>query len=162
MKGHEAIREFIRLTAESLSDDLQFFYAKTSDFNQLTDVNSPSIVLDPLSAVPQYTDNGVTNYMKAWSCNMAFYKFDREGSTPEQYAKLLDETDSLVDKFINKINFYSYKSDSIVIQNINQSPFIKATSKIMTGHILTFTLLAQDDFDYCADDLNCEVTEDEC
>ena len=157
--SHRSVRMFIEDTAKSLRDDVQFTYARTSDFNVMRDKKYPFISLDPLSSIPQYTDNGVNNYMKAWNCSMAFYELDKEGSTQDEYALILDEIDGLVDDFINKLNTYSYDSDKVLIQNINQTPFVKATADILTGYLLTFVLLAQDDFDYCS--VDCLVT-DEC
>lgn len=158
--SHKSIRLLIEDTAKSLADDIQFTYARTSDFNVMRDKKYPFISLDPLSSIPQFTDTGVT-YIKAWSCNMAFYQLDKEGSTGDEYAPILDEMSDLVDKFINKLNLYSIQADTTVIQGVNQQPFIKATADVLTGYILTFTLLAQDDFNYCADGLNC-VRTDEC
>lgn len=84
---------------------------------------------------------------------MAFYGLDKEGSTQEDYEKILDEIDDLVDKFINKLNFYSLKSDEIILTSINQQPFVKATSATLTGFILTFQLQQSDTFNYCG--LDC-------
>lgn len=151
----------IESTAKSLADDIQFTYARTSDFNMMRDKKYPFVTLDPLNATPQFTDTGVT-YIKAWSCNMAFYELDKKGSTQSEYALILDEISNYVDKFINKLNLYSTQADTIVISGVTQTAFIKATADILTGYLLTFTLLAQDDFDYCADDLDCVVQSDEC
>lgn len=159
--SHKSVRLLIESTAKSLADDIQFTYARTSDFNVMRDKKYPFITLDPLNSVPQFTQNGVT-YIKAWSCNMAFYQLDKEGSIQDEYAVILDQMSNYVDKFVNKLNLYSYQSDIITIENINQTAFIKATADTLTGYLLTFTLLAQDDFDYCADDLDCVTRTNEC
>lgn len=147
--SHKSIRLLIEHTAKSLADDVEYTYARTSDFNQIRDKKYPFITLDPIRSIPQYTVDGTLNYMKEWGCNMAFYQLDKAGSTGDEYAIILDEMDSYVDKFINKLNFYSSKSDEITIQSVNQEPFIKATADILTGYLLTFTILAADTFDYC-------------
>lgn len=161
-RGHRGVRLLIEAVAKSLADDIQFTYGRTSDFNQMTDKKYPFITLDPLQATPQYATNGTTNYMKAWVCNMAFYELDQKGSTQEEYTPILDEMDSYVDKFLNKLNFYTDNSDTLLLQGINQQPFVKATADVLTGYILTFTLFAQDNFEYCVDDLDCVVNTDEC
>lgn len=158
--SHKSIRLLIEDTAKSLADNIQFTYARTSDFNVMRDKKYPFITLDPLPATPQFTDNGIT-YIKSWNCIMAFYQLDKADSIGDQYALILDEMSNYVDKFINKLNLYSMQSDTIVIQGASQQPFIKATADILTGYIVTFTLLAQDDFDYCADDLDC-IRTNEC
>lgn len=160
--SHKSIRLLIQDTAKSLADNIQFTYARTSDFNVIRDKKYPFITLDPITATPQFATDGVLNYMKAWTCSMAFYQLDKEGSTGDEYALILDEMDGYVDKFINKLNRFTYDSDKLLIQNVNQQPFVKATADILTGYLLTFTLLVEDTFDYCADDLDCEVISNEC
>lgn len=147
--SHKGIRLLIQDTAKSLGDDIQFTYARTSDFNVMRDKRYPFITLDPLTAAPAYTNNNVSNYMKIWSAQMAFYQLDREASTQDEYSKIMDEMDGYVDNFINKLNFYSLKSDEIVITGMNQTPFIKATADILTGYILTFQMQVSDQFNYC-------------
>lgn len=80
---------------------------------------------------------------------MAFYGLDTAGSTQDEYEKILDSLDDLVDKFLNKLNFYSSKSDVITVASINQTAFVKATSAVLTGFTLTFQLQQADDFNYC-------------
>lgn len=159
--SHKSVRLLIESTAKSLADNIQFTYARTSDFNVMRDKKYPFITLDPLNATPQFTETGVT-YIKAWTCSMAFYQIDKEASTQDEYALILDEMSLYVDKFINKLNLYSTEADTITIQTVTQTAFVKATADILTGYLLSFSLLAQDDFDYCADDLPCVVEDDEC
>lgn len=151
--SHKGIRLLIQDAAQSLGDDIQFTYARSSDFNVMRDKRYPFITLDPLSSVPVYADNNVSNYMKTWQAQMAFYQLDQEASSQEQYALILDEMDGYVDNFINKLNFYSdsqtINSNQIVITNITQTPFIKATADILTGYILAFRLQVNDQFNYC-------------
>lgn len=160
-RGHKGVRELVEATAKSLGNSIRFTYGRTSDFNVMRDKKYPFITCDPLVGQPAYATNGTINYQKAWTAQMAFYQLDKEASTQEQYQLILDEMDELVDKFVNKLNFYTYNSDTIVITFGQQQPFIKATADILTGYILPVTITPQDDFDYCADDLNCEI-ESEC
>ncbi len=105
--SHKGIRLLIQDTVKSLGDDIDFTYARTSDFNiGASDKRYPYVVLDPISAVPEYTVDNVSNYMKRWICSMAFYGADKVDSTQEHYVKILDDTSDLVDKFVNKLNFY--------------------------------------------------------
>ncbi len=157
--SHKSIRLLIEDTAKSLADNIQFIYAKPPDFNVLRDKKYPFINLDTLSATPQYTVNGTTNYMKAWICEMSFYQLDNAASTPEEYALILDEMDTYVDQFVNKLNTYSYDSDKILVQSITQRAFVKVMADFLTGHLLSFTILAHDNFNYCS--VACELT-DEC
>lgn len=151
--SHKGIRLLIEKTAKSLGDDIQFTYARPSDFNVLRDKRYPFIACDPITAAVEFADNNVLNYSKSWTVNMAFYMLDKEGSDQCEYSEILDSTDVLVDKFINKLNTYAYEtcvnSDDIIISGISQSPFIKATADVLTGHTLTLTIQVTDNFNYC-------------
>lgn len=159
--SHKSIRLLFEDTAKSLRDDLQYNYARTSDFNVLRDKKYPFVNCDHMTAQPEFSVNGVSNLSKAWTGNMAFYQLDKEESTPEEQAAILDEMDGLVDKFMIKINFFSFKADKIIVRFGQQQPFIKATADILTGYLLPVTVIPEDDFDYCKDDINCILT-DEC
>jgi hypothetical protein len=119
----------------------------------MRDKRYPFITLDPLSASPSYAVDGVRNYSKVWTANMAFYELDTMSSTQEDYVKILDEMDGFVDSFINKMNFYALKSDKVLISSINQTPFIKQTADVLSGYLLTFNIGVLDDFNYCG--LDC-------
>jgi hypothetical protein len=153
--SHKGIRLLIQDTAQSLGDDIQFTYGRDSDFNVMRDKRYPFITLDLLQSAPAYTDNNVSNYVKTWIVGMAFYQLDKSSSTQDEYALILDEMDSYVDNFINKLNFYSESqsqqitSNEIVITSISQTPFVKALADILTGHILTFRMQVSDQFNYC-------------
>lgn len=150
--SHKGIRLLIQDVAKSLGDDIQFSYARTSDVNILRDKRYPFIALDLMPASATYATDDVQNYSKSWNASMAFYELDDMASTQEEYSKILDSTDELVDNFINKLNFYSLKSDSIIITSINQTPFVKQLADVLTGHILSFTITVLDDFNYCGFD----------
>jgi hypothetical protein len=147
--SHKGIRLLIQDVAQSLGDDIQFTYARTSDFNVLRDKRYPFITLDPITAGISYADNDVSNYSKVWSLQLAFYQLDTAASLQDEYSKILDEVDGYVDKFINKLNFYSQQSDKIILTSINQTPFIKATADTLTGYIITMSVQVMDDFNYC-------------
>lgn len=154
--SHKGVRLLIEDVAKQLGDDIQFTYARTSDFNILRDKRYPFIALDPLTAVPTFAVNNVSNYVKRWSVQMAFYQLDYEASDQTQYAKILDEMDEYVDNFVNRLNLYAFhraEVDEVIITAINQTPFIKATADILTGYLLTFTLETPDSFNYCG--LDC-------
>lgn len=154
--SHKGVRSLIEDVAKSLADDMQFTYARTSDFNVLRDKRYPFISLDPLTAVPIYTVNNASNYVKRWSAQMAFYQLDSTDSDQTQYAKILDEMDDLVDQFINRLNLYAFDREEpseIVLTSITQNPFVKVTADILTGYLVTFTIETPDDFNYCG--LDC-------
>lgn len=151
--SHKGIRLLLENTAKSLGDDIQFDYGKTSDFNLLRDKRYPFISVTPLSASAVYSVNNVSNYIKTYQVQTAFYQLDYKGSPQEEYSLILDEMNALADQFINKLNFYidqcNVDSDTIVLTGMNQQPFVGATSDILTGYIMNFNLQVTDTFNYC-------------
>ena len=147
--SHYSIRKLIQDTATGLQDDIHYSYGKDTDFNQEQKNRFLLVNTSLLTATAGYRVNNVSNYMKQWTVQMVFYKFDREDSTAEEYSKILDQTDKLVDQFINDLNLYSQDSNDIIIQGISQQPFVKVMADILTGHMLTFQMLVNDTFDYC-------------
>jgi hypothetical protein len=151
--SHKGIRLLLEDTARSLGDDIQFDYGRTSDFNQLRDKRYPFISSGLFTAQPSFAVNNVTNYSKLWRGEVTFYNLDKEDSGQDQYALILDEMDDLLDRFVNKLNTYSYNtcitSDDIVITFGQQTAFIKATADILTGWIIPIEIRVTDDFNYC-------------
>lgn len=151
--GHRSLRLLIEHTAKKLGDDIQFTYARTSDFNILRGKRYPFITSDLLVSTPVFSVDNVYNYQKAWLANMAFYQLDTAASTQEEYALILDEMDTYVDNFINQINFFmlngDINSDDIIITFGQQQPFIKATADILTGWTIPITFQVTNQFNYC-------------
>lgn len=148
--SHKGIRLLIEKTAKSLGDDIQFTYARASDFNQLRNKRYPFISLGLLTANSSYTVNNVQNYTKVWSCLMSFFELDKAASIESEIALILDETDFLVDTFINRLNFYTQSQEGdIIITAINQTPFVKETADTLTGQILSFNIQVPDNWNYC-------------
>jgi len=151
--SHKGIRLLLEDTAKSLGDDIQFDYGRTSDFNQLRNKQYPFISVSPLNASASYAVNNTFNYSKTYQVQMAFYQLDREDSDQSSYALILDQMNELADNFVNKLNYYIERcqidSDDIIITNVSQQPFIKATADILTGYIMTLSIQVSDNFNYC-------------
>jgi len=148
--SHKSIRKLIEDAATGLQDDIDYTYGKTTDFNQEEKKSFTYINTSPLNSIPGFRTDG-TNYMKQWNVQMAFLKIDKEDSDQEDYSQILDEMDKLVDRFIVNLNFFQAKSDSFVLTVTSQDPAIKVMADIVTGWILSFNILVNDDFEYCED-----------
>lgn len=152
--SHRSVRLLIENVAKSLSDAIQFGYGRRSDFNQTPDKKSEIIWLLPLDANPGYTVNGDTeNYQKTWNCIVVFLAVDKTDSTGDEYKHVLDATDSLLDRFVNRLNDWSMNSTDVVgavtLRNFNQLNQIKKDADIFTGWFLSFQMVVSDDFEYC-------------
>lgn len=153
MKGHESIRRLIEDTVKALTDNADFIYAGENELAVQRNKKDFTVRLDPLRATFSYADNNVSNFSKAWPIAMAFYRFDKQAALPNESAKLLDEVDSFIDDFVNKLNFYSSQSEYITITAGSQDPFIKYGTEYWTGYTLIMTITVMDGFDYC--EINC-------
>lgn len=147
--SHNSVVALIKDTVSRLGEDIEFGHGRTTDFNIKGHKADTIVWLDPLNAQPTYTVNGASNYQKTWNVNLIFYQVDKPDSVPNEYNKILDTTDNLVDRFINDINFFINDSDFILLTGINQQSFVKVTAHILTGWIVTFNLVVADSFDYC-------------
>lgn len=147
--SHKSVRLLIENTVKSLQDNIQYSYGEETDFNQDKKKHAVMVNTAPLIANAVYSVNGVSNYSKSWQVQMVFVKFDTENNI--HYSKILDETDALVDRFLNKLNYFMETSDGILLSAINQQAVIKVLADTLTGHTLTFTLQTSDTFNYCED-----------
>ena len=155
--SHLSVRTLIEDIATDLDTVVDFGYGRATDFNQIKDKQDPYIWLDPLPSTVQVNEDNLM-VSEVYSVALTFYKFDAPDSTEEQYKLILDECDSLVNKFIHKMN---ESLDNIADNNllhtantvmgaINKQPFIKVTADCLTGFTLNFDLTVPDLFDYCA------------
>ena len=154
--SHRSVVQLIKDSATSLGDNIQFGYGRRSDFNLIENPASPWIWLLPLTSNPGYTVNNVENYQKTWNCIVVFLERDRPDSNEKEYKPILDSMDELLDKFINRLNDWSFKSTDVVgavtLRNFQQTPFFKNDSDIFTGWIVSFQMVVSDDFEYCTPD----------
>jgi hypothetical protein len=152
--SHKSVIQLIEDTANSLGDNIQFGYGRRSDFNLQNSPFEPWVWLLPLTANPIYTNNNNTeNYQKQWNVIILFARMDQTGSTEKESKQIMDVTDELADKFINRLNDWSYKKSDVVgaitIRNFSQTPFIKSDADIFTGWFVSFQMIVSDDFLYC-------------
>lgn len=157
--SHRSVVQLIKDTAVSLADNIQFGYGRRSDFNIRQQdpeliTSAPWIWLLPLTANPTYTNNNSTeNYQKTWNCVVIFLHMDKSDSNEKEFKLIMDDTDDLADKFINRLNDWAYKTSDTVgpvtLRNFQQNPIIKGDADIFTGWMISFQLVVSDDFTYC-------------
>lgn len=140
--SHKSLLCLIENSVRAIHDDIQFSYGLESAFAHEKKYAFTFVNVSPLNAVASFAVDGVFNYSKTWNVEMGFYKYDKKDNYDK--AKILNDTDLLVDKFINKMN----QADNITMASIVQTSFIEAVD-IMTGHLLTFSITLNDSFDYC-------------
>lgn len=151
--SHRSVVSLIEDVSKSLSDAIQFGYGRRSDFNQIPDKRNDIIWLLPLTASPSYTNNEAENYQKTWNVIIVFLSLDPTDSTHTEYKQVLDNTDDLVDRFINRLNDWSMKATddvgAVTLRNFQQINQIKTDADVFTGWFLSFQMVVSDDFEYC-------------
>jgi hypothetical protein len=154
--SHQAVRTLISDTLKSIDDSILFAYARASDFNQIGIKDDKRVRLDPLRQSLEYNES--FNLSKQYQVTMFFYKLDSLQAAEEETAKILDDTDLISDKFINKLNLFSFTEDSTdelstqntEISSIRKEPIIKVTADCVTGWGVSFNFTVPDTFNYCS------------
>lgn len=154
--SHQSVRLLLQDVAKSLADNIQFSAGRHSEFNMIPNKSYPWIWLLPITAQPDFAVNSVEHYQKTWNIALMFFDKDAFDATQGPSNDILDQQDETVDKFIHRLNDWSYKlSDTvgaITLRGFNQQPFYKDDAGIHTGWLLTFQMVVPDDFEYCTPD----------
>jgi hypothetical protein len=153
---HQKVRLFLESVAESLRDDLLFFYGKTANFNSEQDKPDVCITLDPLNGTEDPTNNFVTTY----PIRMFIYKQTTQDGREETYVPALDDTAYIAELFTRTLNRSIEEEDTsdtgeiitdrISIGPIQKNPAIQVLADCLTGWTLAFNMQVPDTFDYCA------------
>lgn len=150
--SHLSLRTLIEDVAKSLSDKVQFGYGRRSEFNAITNKRYPYIWLLPLTASRRYPGVDGTK-TKLWNVALVFLDLDKADSNEKQTAKIHDELDVMVDRFLESLDTWDMRSEDVIgsfeITNDNQQPFFKDDTDINSGWLLTLQVELSDDFDYC-------------
>lgn len=153
--SHLALRTLLSDVAKSLGDDIQVDYGRKSEFNMETDKKYPWVWILPLQARRRYNPSTTTR-TKLWDVSIFFYNVDKADANQRESANILDEMDSYVDQYLQRLDdWYERSTDTVgalTISNDRQSPVYKENSGIETGWLLQFQVEVSDSFDYCTPD----------
>lgn len=141
--------------AESLRDDLLFFYGVTFNFNSEDDKPEVCITLDPLNN----TEDPTANFTTTYPVRMFVYGQSNKGDREEQYIPVLDQTAYIAELFTRKLNRSiededtsdtgEIVTDRIVIGPIQKNAAIMVLADCLTGWTISFNMQVPDTFDYC-------------
>jgi len=153
--SHKSVRDLFKDVSNSIADNIQFTYARKSDFNALKDKRYPFIQLDPLTRSLEFVSYTGTSH---WPVALSFFEKDDPQGAEQQTQDILDQTSDLVDKWIRKLNLIQLEEDTTiaistsntVIGTVTISSFVKVTTDCLTGWTVEFDFETPDDFDYCS------------
>lgn len=118
----------------------------------IEDKRYPFRWLLPLSGGRRFINDDGTR-TKTWNVALLFLDADTADADAKETEKIHDEQDSVVDKYLQRLDDWFERSDDIIgaatIRNDNQQPFYKDDAGIHSGWLLTFQLTVSDDFLYC-------------
>lgn len=150
--SHKSVRLLLEDVAKSLSDKVQFGYGRRSEFNMIAQPRYPYIWLLPLTAGRRFTNDDGTR-TKTWNVAIVFLYEDEADSDAKHTENILDISDEIVDRYLQRLDDWFYRSDdnvgTITIRNDNQQPFYKDDAGIHSGWLVTFQATVSDDFLYC-------------
>lgn len=156
--SHQSVRILIRDVALTIADNINFVYARLTDFNQIRNKQYPFFQLEPLKSQANFNASNVT-LTRTYPIVVNIYKLDAMDGTEDETTQILDETDVLCDQFIRLMNKISMNedttikvsTDTIVLSGIRFDPFIKTfTADVTSGFKVSFNMEVPDDFDYCS------------
>ncbi len=154
--NHKAVRDLLSDITKSLDPTISFGYGRLSDFNKIRDKKYPYIWSDVVSKSGSYTDNAI-NLTSTYAVTLSFLDKDETANDENQTNPVLDKMMDLSDEFINKLNLSDFNeselatiTDTLQITNITQNRVIKDHADILTGWVVSFSLIVPDDFDYCS------------
>jgi len=154
--SHKSVRQLIRDTAKSLGDNIQFVYARKTDFNQIRDKKYPFFQLELLTSNATFNPSNI-NLTSIYPIVITVYQLDSLDGAEDETTQILDDTDLLAQGFVRKLNqslnedtTILISEDTTVISNVSFTSFVKMTTDCLTGWIIKFNLEVPDDYDYCS------------
>jgi hypothetical protein len=150
---YESLYNLLNSVASNLDYDVEFAHGRGSDINIFSSNNKSIMIwLSPMRATGSFPNQG-NRLFKNYTIELGFYQVDQHDSTNVQTREILESTDKAATDYILSLNTtipdLDGISDEVSITNISQLPFIKISTHILTGHVVTFNILLPDDFNYC-------------
>lgn len=149
---YKSLYTLLQTTATSLPFDVEFNHGSGSDINIFSDQNKSVLIwLSPLRK--NFTFPNQANRMFSnWTVELAFYMKDQKDASNEQSLAILETSDKITTKYLIDLQDSVASLDNIVDDisiSGSQESFIKRTSHVLTGHLVTFNINLPDDFEYC-------------
>lgn len=151
---HEQVELFLSTIVKSVRDDIDYAYARQSDFNSIPDKSIVCCTLDPLN----HLENPNTNFTTDYPVNMFFYMQDDKDGTEAEWQERLNKTAEIVEIFTRKLNraiededqTEGIRTDNTSMSPVQVSAAIRVLADCFTGWTVSFTLTIPDTFNYCA------------
>lgn len=149
----EGLYNLLKSVADNLSFDVEFQQGRATDINIFAERKKSVLIwLSNFTATGTFPNKG-NRLFRNYRIELAFYQGDKHDSTNTQINQILFTTDKIALKYILDLNAKVATLDNVYddveVLNYSQEPFIKFSSHILTGQVVSFNLTLPDDFDYC-------------
>lgn len=147
MKRSE-VRTLIKSVVDSFSPATSFDSGLLTFFNSNRSNKYPYVFQEASSVSADLTNVNLAP-VNTWPIILHFADLDKMDSIPSQYEPIVDSMDELAAKFIVKLNEVISGYKTLTIEGIEREPFVKKHADILSGVILTFTIVEVDKTNYC-------------
>ena len=150
---YESLYTLLKEVSDNLPFDNEFQHGRGSDINIFALNNRDFLIwLSPLRSTGTFPNQG-NRLFNTYTVELAFYHRDEGSSDNDTTRNILELTDKASIQYLLDLN-QSIETgnefqDSVTIESISREPFIKVSSHILTGILLTFRITLPDDFKYC-------------
>lgn len=147
MKRSE-VRAFIKSAVNSVSPAVRFNSGLLTFFNSNRENKYPYVFMESANVSPDFPNTNLAP-TNSWNIILHCADLDRADSIPDQYELIVDDMDELAAELIAKINQVTSGYKDIKIESVDRTPFVKKHADILSGVILTFTIIEVDKTNYC-------------
>lgn len=147
MKRSE-VRAIIKSAVNSVSPAVRFNSGLLTFFNSNRSNKYPYVFMEAASVSPDLTSVNLAP-VNQWNIILHCADMDAADSIPDQYELIVDSMDELAAKLITKINQVVSGYKNLTIEGIEREPFIHKHADVLSGVILSFTIVEVDKTNYC-------------
>jgi hypothetical protein len=149
---YESLYNLLKDISDNIGFDNEFSHGRGSDINVFSKQDKSVLIwLSPIRKTFTFPNQG-SRMFSNWAVELAFYMKDQKDANNDQSREILQTTDKVSTKYLidlqNRLVELDNVFDEVSIQG-SQQPFIKVTTHVLTGHLVTFQLNLPDDFHYC-------------
>jgi hypothetical protein len=144
-----SLRSFLRAGVMAISPAMPFGSGRITEFNSYRSNEYPTVWWESVS------DDDATDLINqalpldTWPVNLHIGKKDTADSSAEEYEQLLDDCYDIAQQLVHQYSQIMSGYSSLSITNISKSKFVKKHADIVTGCILSFTVIDPDATNLC-------------
>lgn len=145
MKRSE-VRALIKSAVNALSPAVRFNSGLLTFFNSDRKNKYPFVFMEAAQISSDITSLAPIN---SWDIILHVADLDKIDSIPDEYEDIVDDMDEIAAKVIAQLNQIISGYKNVNIEGVNREPFVHKHADVLSGVILTFTLISTDKTNYC-------------